>query len=140
MPYILAVRQDNHFKSGADSSWAPWSLRSFEQVMLQLSERGGFSTLNDPGPMKNSPIKPLYLESSLEFQLSLKLCVRSRGADHNTALFKSFKLTDIKHAGFFHLSIKVVNFSSLIHKVKEKIVLSGKKMCSLSTAINFQSK
>lgn len=53
--------------------------------------------------MESSPIKPLYLGSSLEVKLSLKLCVRYRGADHNAALIKSYKLTNFKLAGFFTL-------------------------------------
>lgn len=75
--------------------------------MLQLSEQGGFSALHlGEVSIRNSPIKPLYLGSCLEVKLSLKLCVRSRGTDHNTTLFKSFKLTNFKLAGIFTLVSK----------------------------------
>lgn len=72
MSYILAVRLDNNCKCSANRSWAPWSLRSFEQVMLQIPERGGFSAAFEGGlPLKSSPVTPLYLGSSLEVKLSV---------------------------------------------------------------------
>lgn len=85
MPYILAVKLDNSFNCSANRSWAPWSLRSLENVILHLPEYDGFyalSSMHLRPSYEKFPINTFYLGSSLEVKLSLKLwlqCQVQRG-------------------------------------------------------------